>query len=281
MEAQKYEVHPAATLFPMMTDDEFEGLKQDILENGQREHVVFWCGALLDGRNRMRACEELGVKPVVFELPEDKDPWKYVISHNLHRRHLTTSQRAMVASKLADMQHGGDRKSEEIKVQKGTLIEETTEIKVPKGTLIEDAAKTLSVSPRTVKRARQVQEHGSEELKVAVLQGDVPVTLAAKLVKDVPDKREQSVLVSKGVDAVRKATAEVQAARVPGVEPDRSDLFEGYMDPNDILGYLRKLMPKIPDKTILAEMLFGITDEYEKFRIPELWEEWNRKRVRA
>jgi hypothetical protein len=100
-------------------------------------------------------------------------------------------------------------------------------------------------------------------------------------VKDVPDKREQTVLVAKGVDAVRKATAEVQAAKVPGVEPDRSDLFERYMDPNDILGYLRKLMPKIPDKTILAEMLFAIADEYERYRIPELWEEWNRKRVRA
>jgi hypothetical protein len=277
MEAQKYEVHPAATLFPMMTDDEFEGLKQDILENGQREHVVFWCGALLDGRNRMRACEELGIDPVVFELPEDKDPWKYVISHNLHRRHLTTSQRAMVASKLAVMKVGDNQHTKE-GGQKDLTSNEGGQFCPPSNA---DAAKQLNVSLGTVKSAKKVQEHGSEELKAAVLQGDVPVSLAAKLVKDVPDKREQSVLVGKGVDAVRKATAEVQAARVPMVEPDRSEIFDGYMDPNDILGYLRKLMPRIPDKTILAEMLFGITDEYEKFRIPELWEEWNRKRVRA
>jgi hypothetical protein len=35
---------------------------------------------------------------------------------NLHRRHLTTSQRASVAAKMAALKHGGDRKPDEIKV---------------------------------------------------------------------------------------------------------------------------------------------------------------------
>jgi hypothetical protein len=273
MDDQKYEVHPAATLFPMMSDDEFEGLKQDILENGQREHVVFWCGALLDGRNRMRACEELGIAPNIFDLPVDKDPWKYVISHNLHRRHLSTSQRAMIASKLATLSHGGDRKSE----IKGSIEP-----------LISDAAKQLKVGRATVVRAKQIQATGSDELIAAVERDEISVSAGAEIA-EMPIEEQKAVLAegrefTKAVAAEKrnnrkKAASEVQASAVPMPSLDAFAEDE-YMDPNDILAILRKLMPRINDKTILAEILFGISDEYEKFRIPEVWEEWMRKRVR-
>jgi|LSQX01.1.fsa_nt_gb hypothetical protein len=36
---------------------------------------------------------------------------------NLKRRHLTESQRAMIGARLANIEHGGDRKSEKIKGQ--------------------------------------------------------------------------------------------------------------------------------------------------------------------
>lgn len=192
---QQYEIHPAATLFPLMTDEEYQGLKQDIAENGQREDIVVWCSKLIDGRNRLRACEELQREPSIAELDEDQDPWKYVISHNLHRRHLTTSQRAMVASKLATLKHG------DVKTQKSERQNCTS---------IGDAAKTLNVSPRSVKTAKQVQEHGSESVKQAVEQGELPVSLAAKLVREVPDKKEQSRIVSQGAKAVRESIASIE-----------------------------------------------------------------------
>jgi hypothetical protein len=189
MQKQQYEIHPAATLFPLMTEDEFEGLKQDIAKNGQREDIVVWCGKLIDGRNRLRACEELQRTPSIAELDEDQDPWKYVISHNLHRRHLTTSQRAMVASKLANMRQGEGGPGR-AKVSNDTIA-------------MDDAAKQLNVGRATVARAKQVQEHGSESVRQAVEQGSLPVSLAAKLVKEVPDKKEQAKIVAKGTKEVR------------------------------------------------------------------------------
>lgn len=191
---QQFEVHPAATLFPLMTNDEYEGLKQDIAENGQREDIVVWCGKLIDGRNRLRACEELQRQPVIAELDEDQDPWKYVISHNLHRRHLTTSQRAMVADKLAKLKHG--------EAGNGRKVDASNEASTQA-----EAAKQLNVGRATVQRARVVSEHGSESVKQAVEQGEIPVSLAAKLVKEVPDKKEQSQIVAKGVAAVRETVA--------------------------------------------------------------------------
>ena len=57
-----YDVHPAAEIFPLMSDEEFKGLVADIQEHGLREPIVLHDGKVLDGRNRVRACEELGIE---------------------------------------------------------------------------------------------------------------------------------------------------------------------------------------------------------------------------
>jgi ParB-like chromosome segregation protein Spo0J len=206
---QQFEIHPAATLFPMMTEEEYQGLKKDIEENGQREDIVVWCGKLIDGRNRLRACQELQRQPQISELDYDQDPWKYVISHNLHRRHLTTTQRAAVADKLANLKHGGDRKS----VQETNLS-------------LEDAAKQLKVSVGSVKSARKVREQGSEAVKQAVEQGAITVSAAAELVKQVPDKKEQTRIVKSGPQEVRKAVKEVEQRSKPDREQEDSKVEE-------------------------------------------------------
>jgi|688.fasta_scaffold42858_9 hypothetical protein len=205
-----YEIHPAATLFPMMSDEEFAGLKADIEENGLREPIVVWCDQVIDGRNRLKACEEIGVDPAFWELPDECDPWKFVISHNLHRRHLTSSQRAMVAAKLANILHGGDRLNES---------------KIPIGTLVsmDDAAKQLNVGRTTVARAKSVTENGSEEVQSAVSSGELPVSLAAKLVKDVPNKEEQSAIVAQGAKAVRERVSTVSNTAIDSTEEEFSE----------------------------------------------------------
>ena len=88
--------HKLAELFPMMTAQEYEGLLQDISENGQLVSIIEHEGFVLDGRNRMKACIELGLKPVI-EAYSGSDPLGFVISTNLHRRHLNSSQRACLA----------------------------------------------------------------------------------------------------------------------------------------------------------------------------------------
>ena len=57
-EPTEFQVHPAANLFPMMTAEEYEGLKADIAQHKQRKAITVWNGQLIDGRNRL-----LGVSP--------------------------------------------------------------------------------------------------------------------------------------------------------------------------------------------------------------------------
>jgi len=192
----EYEIHPAATLFPMMGEAEFQQLKQDIKENGQQKWITFYDGKLLDGRNRMRACEELGIEPSTEEIGDSGDgtfdPYKWVLSMNLRRRHLTDSQRSMIAGKLANLKQGGDRKSQKIK----SAIE-------PLNT-IDQAATMLNVGKASVKRAKQVLDQGSKEIIEAVEQGELPVSLAAKVVAEEPDKKTQTQLLKSGGKAALK-----------------------------------------------------------------------------
>lgn len=76
----------------------------------------------------------------------------FVVSLNLHRRHLDESQRAMVAAKLATMRKGANQH-------------------VPIGTpsvSLADAADMMNVGKRSAARAREVLDHGAPELVAAV-----------------------------------------------------------------------------------------------------------------
>jgi hypothetical protein len=77
-------------------------LVEDIRENGLREPIIVHEGKVLHGRHRLRACQELGVEPIVREWDgECGTPEAFVASKNLLRRHLTESQRGMIAAELA------------------------------------------------------------------------------------------------------------------------------------------------------------------------------------
>ena len=104
-----YPLHPAVEIFPVMDELSFANLAEDIRVNGQHEPILLWRGQVIDGRHRLRACNELGIMPKVREVDADHDPVGLVLSLNLHRRHLNESQRAMVAAKLANMKAGDNQ----------------------------------------------------------------------------------------------------------------------------------------------------------------------------
>jgi hypothetical protein len=105
----EYTVNEYALLFPMMEGKAYDDFKADIAANSLREPVVLWRGQLIDGRNRYKACRELGIAFETEDLPDDTDPLAYVLSKNLHRRQLTESQLAALTVDIANMQRGDNQ----------------------------------------------------------------------------------------------------------------------------------------------------------------------------
>jgi ParB-like chromosome segregation protein Spo0J len=170
------EFHPLANIFPLVEGPEFADLVADIREHGLHEPIVMFEDRVLDGRNRLRACEAAGIEPV-FTVYTGDDPVAFVVRINLHRRHLDESQRAMVAVKLATLLRAGDNQHSE-----GRRIGRSSEL--------------LNVGVRSVARAREVQEHGTPELVHAVERGAVSVSAAADVAT--LSAQEQREIVARG-----------------------------------------------------------------------------------
>src|SRR5262245_4951694 len=89
--------HPLANMFPMIEGAEFANLKADIAANGIHQPIVLYQGQILDGRNRYKAAKEVGYKfkPENFKTFEGSlgEAEAFVISTNVHRRHLSNAQK--------------------------------------------------------------------------------------------------------------------------------------------------------------------------------------------
>lgn len=96
-----YDLHPLCVLFPRMVGADFDALVADIAANGLRRPITLHDGMILDGGNRYRACIEAGVEPK-FEGFHGGNLVSFVMSANLHRRHMTTGQQAAIVASAQD-----------------------------------------------------------------------------------------------------------------------------------------------------------------------------------
>ena len=128
--------HPLAELMPAMSADEFTALTADIKRHGVREPVVVFENMILDGRHRLKACDELCIDPPsrVFEGTAEEAK-AFVLSANVHRRHLTLGQRKALV--VDELQRDPEQSNRQI-------------------------AATARVDDKTVAAARAKLEHGAE-----------------------------------------------------------------------------------------------------------------------
>lgn len=189
-----FEFHPLANIFPLLEDDEFDDLVEDIRLNGLREPIVLTPdGRILDGRNRYLACRAVKLNPWLETTEELPENWpSFVISKNIRRRHLTPSQLATVAVELV-IGMSDDRDP----AKPANLPGRSSQV---------DAATRLGVSERHVRDAVRVKR-ASKELFQLVKAGKVAVDVAAKTV------RHEREYVAKFVEEVKAGETPANAKR--------------------------------------------------------------------
>lgn len=207
------QVHPLALAFPEMSDDDYATLKEDIRAHGQREPVILLEGQVLDGRHRAQICSELGLKLVSFNYAGN-DPVGFVKSANLHRRHLTPSQRAaavvacsewMEAHRPPVVKRVALRPVNKVEVT-STLTPEVEDVpfhEAPRTNA--DMAKEAGVSSRTISDAKTAHKAGFSE---AIRDGALTAGEAATVARGEPAKPRKA----------KPAPEPVQQAAAPAVD---------------------------------------------------------------
>jgi len=171
------ELNPYCAIFPEPSEAEYRELVESIRESGQRIPIQLDAeGRILDGRTRYKACQELYLKPKLVKWEGRGSAALYaafVLAANVKRRHLTAGQRAAAAAAVANLTHGGDRKSPAVKPENRTGATENAETGENQGAnlrldppmTIDHAAKAAGVSPRSVDSAKRIQEKNPELLE--------------------------------------------------------------------------------------------------------------------
>lgn len=157
--------HPASRLFPPMTDAEFADLCQDIVEHGLEDPIVLLDGHILEGNNRYRACRQTGVAPK-FAVWDGDDPIAYVLSKNLHRRHLTAGQKAAIAVEAEGLyKEAAQRRMRATQAKPGEGKVGSAMASAPqpdRGLALEHAARAVGASRKSAQDAKSVKAVSAE-----------------------------------------------------------------------------------------------------------------------
>jgi len=188
-------VHPVCAMFPMMstTSEAFQQLERSIDIHGQIDPIVVDDqGQVLDGRNRLKACQRLGRDPRVMQFSEvgfGGDESEYAFVKNLGRRDLTDDQRSSIVVQFeafyADEQAQKARRAEAAKAQprgpngKGFAESEHVLNSTRAGRAHEKVQAKAEVSQYKARQALDVAQH-APELLTSVANGETSLREAAK-----------------------------------------------------------------------------------------------------
>jgi len=271
-------IHPAAEIFPMMSEAALTELAEDIKANGLLHPIVRHEGQVIDGRNRLTACQRAGVPPTFIEWSGTGSVVAWILSTNLHRRHLTDQQRAMVAGRVAAaLAIEGREKSVQNLRKNGEPVEglnsgprdetakdpsepraEDSEKNAPQkhrqnGSSVEGlnsgpreddkaaakAAKLLNVSRDAANKAAKILKDGDAQLVQAVTDGTVSLAAAAQVSK-LP-KKQQRELVEKG--GVKKAAKKIRDVKAAAKSKGKADAPEVRTEPEEQPGPVEETEP--------------------------------------
>jgi ParB-like chromosome segregation protein Spo0J len=194
-------MHPYAELFPPMSPPEFDSLCGAILIEGLQEEIVVHEGKILDGRHRYLACLAKGVPPRFRPYAgECGSPLAFVVAKNVRRRHLTESQRALLAARLKPLFEEDARQRQHAALRKGKeppvgLNSGQRENHKENSRSAKKVAQLMKVSRFSVNAADKVQKQGIPQLLDALAAGKISVSAASRIA-GLPAEQQQAVVAA-------------------------------------------------------------------------------------
>lgn len=194
-----YQQHPLSAAFPAMAAEDFQGLKDSIENIGVQNPITIFEGMVVDGWNRYKAANELGMDCPSKELDAWIDPVAFVRAQNKDRRHLPLSAWALIEVSLREWKpsHRPDK----------------GELSSPLQASNQEMADAVGVTKRTIQQAKAVQSNATPEVIAAVKSGEIGLPKAAAIAK-LP-KEEQAAAIHKPAPKPAPAVVELEIEAPP------------------------------------------------------------------
>ena len=194
-----YQQHPLSAAFPAMSAEDFQGLKDSIENIGVQNPITIFEGMVVDGWNRYKAANELGMDCPSKELDAWIDPVAFVRAQNKDRRHLPLSAWALIEVSLREWKpsHRPDK----------------GELSSPLQASNQEMADAVGVTKRTIQQAKAVQSNATPEVIAAVKSGEIGLPKAAAIAK-LP-KEEQAAAIHKPAPKPAPAVVEPEIEAPP------------------------------------------------------------------
>ena len=169
-----YLFHEISSYLPLLEDEEFDALVEDIRQFGQVEPAILFEGKIIDGRNRYRACKKLDIELEVREWKPSEatgiTPLQFVISTNIMRRHLNHAQRSEIGLLLLEEEEKiAEKRRKETEGRPKKLENLSHQVsdkkKIPQSSDI--IGKKVKVSGMTIQRAKKIREIAKDEPLIA------------------------------------------------------------------------------------------------------------------
>lgn len=198
----------ALNIFPEANEEDFNRLLEDIRNNGfdQSQPVIVYEGAILDGWNRYRACQAIGISPAIKTFDGDQSAALQLVMRTNKRRNLNKGQWATIAVEAEDIinalkKEAEDRRKAGTKLSQGAssaqerkTAHKTAEIFNTSGTYVKQAAKVKLEAPEAFEKVKAGKMTLQDAMKEVARKPTEPEWL--------PDEIERKIKVEAGETVV-------------------------------------------------------------------------------
>lgn len=250
-------------LIPPMKPEEFQGLKESIVNNGYDilYPIVIWNNIIIDGHNRYSICKEFNIEFFVSEKKFDDrfEVTNWIINNQLNRRSMTNEQRSYLIGKRYQ-----EEKKEEFRSKSGNNVVTLR----PKNSVIEQRiAEKYKVSPVTVRKAEKFANAIDE------VANNASINPYKMLGREIKGTRKDIVELSQKPAEVQKEIIEkVEKKEIPNIkialkEIEEKEIFDEIKEEKEI--DYKEIEEQEYEKEYsspcdLAEKIFDIINDYKK-----------------
>lgn len=189
-------------LLPPITNEEYKQLEKNILKNGFDKNfpIMEWNGFIVDGHNRYDICKKNNVTDytvgtLAYKTKEEVMEW--MLDIQLGRRNLSPIQRIAVAEKYrpiyerqakenqskAGKEYGNGSEKLSQNSSKATFKENKIDVRAK-------LAETANVSTDTYSKGKKILDSDNDEVKEAVLSGDMSINAGYNKIRENEKKKE-------------------------------------------------------------------------------------------